>query len=107
LPFTTNASRTYVSTSVDAADGKNDILVKAVNKTDNPEVVDITLSGASNVNSVGQYTMITAANDAANSIADPTCVYPITGTFTAARIFVYTFPARSMTVLRIGVLKEK
>jgi hypothetical protein len=106
LPFTTNASRTYFSTSVDTADGKNDILVKAVNKTDNPEAVDINLSGASNLNPDGHYTMITATNDATNTIANPTNVYPTTGTFTAGSSFAYTFPARSMTVLRIRVLKS-
>jgi alpha-L-arabinofuranosidase len=104
LPFTSNASNTFFSTSINNADGKNDILVKAVNKTDNPETVEITLSGASDISSDGHYTMITAANDATNSIANPTNVYPATGTFTAAGSFTYTFPARSMMVLRIRVL---
>jgi hypothetical protein len=105
LPFTANARNTYFSTSVDNAAGKNDILVKAVNKTDNAEIVDITLKGASDINSAGHYTMITAANDAANSIANPTNIHPTEGPFTTGSSFTYTFPARSMTVLRIRVLK--
>jgi hypothetical protein len=105
LPFTSNASHTYFSTSVDNASGKNDILVKAVNKTDNPEAVDITLSGVSDLSSDGHFTMITAANDAANSVTNPRNVYPATGAFAAGSSFEYSFPARSMTVLRITVLK--
>jgi alpha-L-arabinofuranosidase len=49
--------------------------------------------------------MITAANDAANSIANPTNIHPTEGPFTTGSSFTYTFPARSMTVLRIRVLK--
>jgi len=105
LPFTAKTKNTYFSTSVDTAAGKNDILVKAVNKTDNSEAVDITLSGASDVNTVGHYTMITAANDATNTIENPTNVYPTTGTFTAGGRFTYTFPARSINVLRINAVK--
>ena len=105
LPFTSNARITYFSTSVDNAAGKNDILIKAVNKTDSSEAVNITLKGASNVNSEGSYTMITAANDATNTIANPFNVYPVIGTFIAGKRFTHTFPARSMTVLRIRALK--
>ena len=105
LPFTSNAARTYFSTSVDTADGKNDILVKAVNKTDNQEAVEITLGGVTDIGSDGHYTIITAANDAANSITNPANVHPTTGTFAAGSSFVYSFPARSMTVLRMRVLK--
>ena len=106
LPFTANTRNTYFSTSIDNADGKNDILVKAVNKSDNKENVAINLDGASDVSPTGNYTMITTANDAANSVENPTNVYPGKGTFTAGNNFVYTFPARSMTVLRIEILKS-
>jgi alpha-L-arabinofuranosidase len=47
--------------------------------------------------------MITAANDAANSLANPTNIHPEEGTFRARNSFTYTFPARSMTVLRISL----
>jgi hypothetical protein len=103
LLFTSNARDTYFSTSVDNSVDKNDILVKAVNKTDNSEAVVITLKGASSNSSTGHYTMITAANDAANSLANPTNIHPEEGTFRARNSFTYTFPARSMTVLRISL----
>ena len=102
LPFTSNARNTYFSTSIDNASDKNDILIKAVNRTDSSEAVGITLKGAFNVNSESHYTMISAANDADNSIANPISVHPAKGMFTAGNCFTYTFPARSMTVLRIS-----
>ncbi len=107
LPFTSNARITYFSTSVDEAAGKNDILIKAVNKTDSSEAIVITLKGASSVNTDGHYTTITAANDADNSIANPVNIFPREGTFRTGNSFTYTFPARSMTVLRIRALKQK
>ncbi len=105
LPFTSNAKKTYLSTSVDESDGKNVILIKAVNKADSSEAVHIILKGESNVNSDGHYIMITAANDAVNSITNPVNVFPKEGTFRTSNDFTYTFPARSMTVLRISLLK--
>jgi alpha-L-arabinofuranosidase len=105
LPFTSSAIHAYFSTSVDNSAGKNDILIKVVNKTDSSESVNITLKGVSNVNYDGHYTMITAANDAANSLANLTNIHPEEGTFKARNSFTYTFLNRSLTVLRIRVLK--
>jgi alpha-L-arabinofuranosidase len=103
LPFTAKTRNTFFSTSIDNANGKNDILVKAVNKTENAEVVDINLNGVSKVNSDGHYTVITATNDAMNSIANPTNIHPEEGTFRARNNFIFIFSARSMTVLRISL----
>jgi alpha-L-arabinofuranosidase len=106
LPFTHNTTGLYWSASTDNESGRYDILIKAVNKTDTSEAVVITLKGASDVNPDGRYTMITAANDATNSLANPTNIHPEEGTFRARNSFTYTFPARSMMVLRIGVLRS-
>jgi alpha-N-arabinofuranosidase len=104
LPFTQNTTDCYWSASVDTESGRNDILVKVVNKKITSETVNINLKGADNVDNVGHSMTLTGALDAENSIADPTKVVPVTGTFTAGRGFNYSFPANSITVLRIKVL---
>ena len=107
LPFTVSASNTHVatyfSTIIDNEGGKNDVLIKAVNKTFYSEPVEINLAGVSDANPAGHYTMITAENNAQNTLANPTKVYPVEGAFTAGKSFTYTFPVRSITVLRISV----
>jgi hypothetical protein len=106
LPFTSNARETYISASLDNSAGKNDLLVKAVNKSDKSETIVITVKGAIGSSPTGYSTVLTAANDAYNSLANPRNVHPEKGTFCAGKIFTYTFPARSMTVLRISLLKH-
>jgi alpha-N-arabinofuranosidase len=104
LPFIQNISNCYWSASIDTEAGKKDILLKVVNKKGISETVNITLKGADNVDNVGLSTTLTGAFDAENSIANPTKVVPVTGTFTAVRSFNYSFPANSITVLRIKSL---
>jgi alpha-L-arabinofuranosidase len=48
---------------------------------------------------------MTGAPEDENSLANPTKIVPVTGTFTAGTSFNYNFPAYSITVLRIRVLK--
>lgn len=103
LPFTQNTN-CYWSTSVDTKSGKNDILLKVVNNKATSEAVNITLKGAGNIDKMGHSTTLIGALDAENSIANPTKVIPTTGTFTADKSFSYSFPANSVTVLRIKSL---
>ena len=102
LPFT-NTDHCYWSASIDTEAGKNDVLLKVVNKSGASERVNVTLSGAGNVNSVGHSTMLSGAPDAENSLADPSHVVPSSGTFTTGASFEYVFPAYSITMLRVGL----
>ena len=105
LPFTQYTDSCFWSASVDTESGKNDILLKVANKKGTPETVNITLKGANKVNPVGHSTVLTGGLDAENSISEPTKVIPSTGTFTPGSAFTYTFPANSVSVLRIEILK--
>jgi alpha-L-arabinofuranosidase len=102
LPFTQNTAYCYWSASIDTESGKNDILLKVVNKSDISESVNITLNGACNANPAGHSTILIGTPDAENSLADPNRVIPSEGTFTAGDNFKYLFPAHSITVLRIA-----
>ena len=102
LPFTQNTANCYWSASIDTESGKNDILLKVANNKGTAETVNITLKGAENVNSVGHSASLTGALEDENSIVEPTKVVPISGTFTAGKSFSYTFPANSVTLLRVS-----
>jgi alpha-L-arabinofuranosidase len=105
LPFIQNTANCFWSASVDTESGKNDILLKVANKSGTSESVNITLSGAEKVNKAGHSTILTGTPDAENSLANPHKVIPSEGTFAAGSNFKYIFPAHSVTVLRIGLLK--
>ena len=76
--------------------------MKVVNKSGTSESVDITLKGVDKVDPVGHSTTLTGAPDDENSIANPSKIFPSTGTFKAGSSFKYLFPAYSITVLRLG-----
>ena len=105
LPFTQNSSNCFWSVSVDNESGKNDLLLKVVNNKDTSESVNISLRNAVNVNPVGHFTTLTGTPRAENSLTNPNVVVPSASTFVAGSSFNYTFPAFSITVLRIGLLK--
>jgi alpha-L-arabinofuranosidase len=103
LPFTQNTTNCYWSASIDTEAGKNDVLLKVVNKSSTSESVRVTLSGAGDVHPVGHFTVLTGALDAENSLANPNRVVPSAGTFVAGVSFNYLFPAYSITLLRLGL----
>ncbi|MEU4875357.1 alpha-L-arabinofuranosidase C-terminal domain-containing protein [Streptomyces sp. NPDC021608] len=78
-----------------------DLIVKVVNAQSSEARTAIDL-GRAKVASRARVTTLTAAPDAVNS-ETATAVAPVTSTFTGvARKFTYTFPANSVTFLRIG-----
>jgi alpha-L-arabinofuranosidase len=105
LPFTQNTSNCFWSASVDSESGKNDILLKVVNKSSIPESVLIALNGTGKVNPSGHFAMLTGMPDTENSLSNPTKIFPTSGTFAAGKSFTYLFPAYSATVIRIGNIK--
>ncbi len=104
LPFIQNTN-CYWSTSVDTKSGKNDILLKVVNNKATSEVVNIILKGANKVNPNGHSMVLTGDLDAENTLSNSTKVIPLAGKFNASSTFNYTFPANSVSVLRIGIKK--
>jgi alpha-N-arabinofuranosidase len=102
LPFTQNSLHCFWSASIDTASGKHDILLKVANNQSAAETVNIVLKGAAKVDPTGQSTALTGAPEDENSLESPTKVVPTAGTFAAGASFMYSFPAHSVTVLRIG-----
>jgi len=102
LPFTQNTPECFWSATVDTSAGKNDILLKVANKSVKTTTVDITLKGAGKVNPVGLFYYLMGDLEAENSIKNPDNIIPIKGTFVASDNFSYSFPALSITVLRIS-----
>jgi alpha-L-arabinofuranosidase len=105
LPFTQNSANCFWSASIDTESGNNDILLKVVNKSGTSESVNITLRDAGKVSQVGRYTILTGLPDEENSLTNPTNIVPSAGTFVANTNFQYLFPAYSVTILRIGLIK--
>ena len=103
LPFTQNTKNCYWSASIDTASGKKDVLLKIVNNKSTPETVDITLKGVDTVDPAGHSITLTGAVEDENTLENPDKVVPKKGTFTAGNSFSYSFPANSITVLRIAV----
>jgi alpha-N-arabinofuranosidase len=102
LPFFQNLTGLYWSASADNEGGKKDVLLKVVNKKSNPEKVNIVLKGVQDINSEGHSITLKGDPDDENSIAEPNKVFPVNGTFTAGKRFDYTFPAYSVTLLRVS-----
>jgi alpha-L-arabinofuranosidase len=105
LPFIQNTVNCHLSASIDNGTGKDDILIKVANKSGTPELVNIILKGVVNIKNSAHSSTLTGSPDAENSLTNPTFVVPSESTFTAGNNFNYTFPAYSVTVLRIKVLK--
>jgi alpha-L-arabinofuranosidase len=105
LPFNQNSANCYWSASVDNDSGKNDIILKIANKSGSSESVNITLQGAGKVSKTGHSTLLKGAPEDENSLSDPARIVPSEGTFVADVNFKYLFPAYSVTVLRISVVK--
>ena len=103
LPFTQNSSKCFWSASIDTAAGRNDVLLKVVNKSVVAESVHVSLDGARKIRPAGRSTMLTGTPEMENSLATPDQVQPRAGTFAAGPSFDYVFPAYSITVLRVGL----
>jgi alpha-L-arabinofuranosidase len=105
LPFTQNTAHCFWSASLDAEAGRNDVLLKVVNKSGAPESVNIILTGVREIDPAGHYTLFTGALAAENSLANPASVVSSSGVFAAGGNFSRVFPANSMTALRVKLLR--
>ena len=106
LPFSHTTKECYWSVSNDKNAGKNDILIKVVNKNNKQETVKIILDGAGRIDPEGHSLILKGQPGDENSISDPEKIIPAEGIFTAGKTFNYTLPAYSVTVLRVGIKSE-
>ena len=92
----------YASATRD--DKAGEIIVKAVNPGAVAEAVEIKLGGLSGVGSEGKAVTLSGKLNDVNSMDEPARISPVESKLeNAGENFKYTFPARSMTVLRIRV----
>jgi alpha-L-arabinofuranosidase len=91
----------YASATRD--DQTGEIILKAVNPGADAKTVNLKLTGLSQIEPEGKATVLTGDNLAGvNSMAQPVKISPVESKFeNVAANFIYTFPPRSMTVLRI------
>jgi alpha-L-arabinofuranosidase len=84
-------------------DKTGEILLKVINGADEPRAVTVRLDGAGPLQPTGQATTLTSARlEDENSLEQPTKVAPVTTSVSGiAPRFTYTFPARSLVVLRL------
>jgi alpha-L-arabinofuranosidase len=96
----TGVQSLYASATRD--DQTGEIILKIVNPGANSDTVEIKLDGLAQVGPEGKATTLAGDLDAVNSMDEPEKISPVESNFEpAAADFTYTFPARSMTVLRI------
>ena len=91
----------YVSATHD--DQTGEVILKAVNPTANAEAVDLQLDGLAQIEPQGQAIVLAGDRlNAVNTLGSPEVISPVTSPIDhAAARFPHTFPAYSMTVLRI------
>ncbi|MFT3786923.1 MAG: alpha-L-arabinofuranosidase C-terminal domain-containing protein [Tepidisphaeraceae bacterium] len=99
------APRLFAGASRDAASG--DVIVKVVNGSNEPKPLTVKLNGATGVGSTATATVLTGQPDDENTLDTPTKVSPKTQTIEGltANGFDHTFPACSVTVVRIPAAK--
>jgi alpha-L-arabinofuranosidase len=81
-----------------------DVILKVVNGSDSPRRAAIELTGAGPLSRSGRSVTLASGDlDDENSLSRPEKIVPAAGTVEAvAAKFFYTFPARSLTVLRLA-----
>jgi alpha-L-arabinofuranosidase len=84
-----------------------DVIIKAVNASGDNSSTEITLEGVAKDTriKINTITLISKNLSDQNSLANPTKVIPLAKTFTGLANFNYSFPAYSVTVLRISFVK--
>lgn len=99
---------TFVAVAGTAGRGR-EIILKAVNGADLPIKATIRLENAGSLGSTGQAITLTSSSmDDENSLAQPAKVAPVSRSISGiAPRFTFTFPARSVTVLRLKRKQEE
>jgi len=100
---TTSEGRQNVYASATHDDQTGELILKVVNPGAQAQAADLKLNGWTQVQAAGRVIVLAGDRlDAVNSLDRPTAVAPVETTLAdAAASFAHTFPAYSMTVLRI------
>jgi alpha-L-arabinofuranosidase len=88
--------------AVAARTNGGDLILKVVNAADRPQRTQINITGAATFGSTA--TLISMSHPdrtAENSLAEPTKVVPTEATIEVSPDFAHTFPANSISVLRV------
>ena len=94
----------FATASRDLATG--DVILKAVNVSETPYPLQVTLQGAKGVAGTASALVLTGAPGDVNTVETPTKVAPRTATLTGTGgTFLHEFPAHSVTVLRFKARK--
>ena len=103
LPMTLDAAgaeKLYASATRDTAAGE--VIVKVVNGGGSPAKVTVNLSGVGKIAAPAHVTTLSGSLSDENSFAEPKKVFPQeTKIEISAATFAHTFPANSLTVLRV------
>ncbi len=95
-------NKLFASATHDNAAGE--VILKVVNAATTPTVAEIKLTAAGKITDKGRVTVLSGANADVNSFANPKLVVPVAATLTGVgKTFNHTFPANSVTVLRLKV----
>jgi alpha-L-arabinofuranosidase len=87
-------------------DTTGEIIVKVVNVANTVQETEIDVRGVQGVEADAKAIVLTSASWIdENSLDDPTKVKPFTTAIKAARVFRHTFPARSVSILRLATQK--
>ena len=85
------------------ANATGEVILKVANAWQGPCATEIELAGLARLPGTAQATVLTSANaDDENSLDEPTKVAPRTQSIPAGAKFRHTFPANSVTVIRIA-----
>jgi alpha-L-arabinofuranosidase len=95
------APSTVTQVATRAADGS--VFVHVVNPTASAVAATVNIAGASTISTAGSATVLTGDPATRNTIATPTAIAPVTSSFAASSGFGYTFPANSLTLLKVKV----
>jgi len=96
------ADPVYAEASRDLSSG--DVILKLVNTSNTAQPFDITLNGAGSVGQRAAVTQLSGGPDDINTISAPEKIKPVTVQIgNAGRDFSYTFPAFSISIIRLKV----
>ena len=97
-----SANKFFISATRDNA--SSEVILKVVNAATSAAEADIRLDTASDVDESGRSILLSGANADVNSFGQPAKVAPVDAAISGvSKSFPHTFPANSMTVLRLKV----
>jgi len=97
----TNPKDSTLAASCVCNSNTSDIILKMVNAATEPKVVKVDLSGFKKFQSIAEKTLLTGDAEAENSFENPDNIVPTVTEFKVSKVFDYTLPPMSLSVIRI------